>query len=209
MIMFEYDFFIKSGIVLYIAILIALVIRRTYTIRQHAVSLLSYLSGLFLVYVMFFPLTIEGYPYIRARLSAAQYASPIPFAGLIGALRDTASQGRYLIGPEYPPGTWTTPYSFVMFLVRFAGVQFLGTALLATARLWLDTGRKARSGTLRTILLFLAVIDVLYIADYYLIGLNRGTFDTMFLLFQALGVGVGFLLIRAVGRIRLKTGKSA
>lgn len=207
MAVFEYDFFIRFSIVLYLVITITQIIRHTYTVKQLFIFVLSYISGLLIIYELFFPLEIEGFSYIRARLLAMQFDNPLPFSGFINALQQTNSQGKYLLGSEYPPGTWTTPYTNMMHIIRFSVFHYFCATILIYSRLWTDTSRKTRSTVLRSVFVFLGIADILYIIKYYFLGLNKGAYDTSFILFQTLGVSTGYLIFHIVGWIRRNVGR--
>ena len=200
---FMMDFPVKIGIIIYFIVLAFLLIKKKYTLGQHLLFAASFIVGVLMISLMFFPLDIVDYNYLALQQARQYKHAAIPFQYWIRDIFSDSTlehvNATYFNGKmtQLEENTYREGYQRELLqMIWFSLMNLSVCIVLPYIRFWLMKDRKPIKKSVLAFVIFIFVIDLLYMIKYYYYSLETDAFDTAFIFFQILGLYLGYLLFR-------------
>lgn len=200
----EWGTLAKVGLIIYLFVLMVLIIRKKYTMRQHILFFLTFCLYIAFLSVMLFPIEIEDFnsvPYVESRLYKH---NAIPFSYIIrnmqGERAVDAIIKSYFI--ENPTAAQLQESLLIMQnglhrIILFILTNFTIITSIVFLRLWHSANDRSIKRSILPHITLILLIDILHFIRYYYFSLEVESFDSSFVLFQILSFVSGYLLYRA------------
>ena len=200
---FMVDFLVKISLIIYFIVLAYLLIRKRFTLGQHFLFAASFLIGVLMISLMFFPLDIVDYNYLPLQHARQYKHTALPFQYWIRDIFPESTLDH--INTTYFNGKMTqievNQYRDgyqreLLQMIWFSVINMIICIILMYTRFWLVKDRASIKRSILTIIVYVFIIDLLYIIKYYHFSLDTDAFDTAFIFFQIFGLYIGYMLFR-------------